>query len=119
MAIRPRPRGACHRAAQLGDQRGGAAAVGQREVQVPVAPVDQPKAAPFEVLAGRLHQPLAGPAGTRPHPGQRRVQRDLDLVLQIQVRMREESQQARQILAEQLLSHRRVGNQVGCGWRQR
>jgi histidine ammonia-lyase len=90
-------------AAQLGDQWGGAATLGQLEVQVAVAPVDQPKAISLEVLAGRLHQPLARPASPRPHPGQGRVQRDLDLVLQGQVRMAKQSQQPGQILREQLL----------------
>jgi hypothetical protein len=114
--------GAGHGAAQLGDQRHRAAAVGHGPVQVAVAPVDQPKAALFEVLAGRLHPPLAGAAGPRPHSGQGRVQGDLDLAVQVQVRtlkQPQQPQQAGQVLGEQLVGQRGVGDQVACGWRQR
>src|SRR6266511_1928187 len=77
--------GAGHRAAQLGDQRRRAAPISQLEVQPPLAPVNQPKATPLVVLAGRLDPPLAGPPGAGPHPGQGRVQGDLDLLLHVQV----------------------------------
>src|SRR6266702_5378284 len=46
---------------------------GHRPVQVPVAPVDQPKAVLLVVGAGRLDQPLARPASPRPDPRQGRV----------------------------------------------
>jgi hypothetical protein len=110
--------GAGHGPAQLVAERHGAAAVGQRPVQISLAPVHQPKAVLLEVLAGRLHQPLAGPAGARPHSGQGRVQGDLDLVLQVQVRVAQQLQQARQILREQVIGQGRVGDQVHSGWRQ-
>jgi hypothetical protein len=115
----PTPPGAVGGAAQLGAQRHGAAAVGQREVQVPVAPVHQPKAVPLGVLAGGLDQPLPGPAGARPDPGQGRVQGDLDLVLQVQVRTPQQPQQPGQVLREQVIGQGGIGNQVACGWRQR
>jgi hypothetical protein len=47
------------------------------------------------------------------------VQGDLDLVLQIQVRMFEQAQQARQVLGQQVLGQGGIGDQVGCGWRHR
>ena len=111
--------GAGHRAAQLGAQRHGAAALGQLEVQPTLAPVHQPKAVLLGVVAGRLHPPLARSAATGPHPGQGRVQGDLDLVLQVQVRTPQQPQQPRQVLREQVVGQGRIGNQVGCGWRQR
>jgi len=113
--------GTRHGAAQLGDQRGGAAALGQVEVQVAVAPVHQPKAVLLEVLAGRLHQVLPGAADPRPHPGQGRVQGDLDLVLQVQIGAAEDLQQMRQIGWPQLVGvgQGRVGQQHGGGWRHR
>jgi hypothetical protein len=104
-----------HGAAQLGDQRCGAAAVGQLEVQHAVAPVHQPEAILLDVGAGRLHQPLPGSAGAGPHPGQGWVQRDLDLVLQVQVRVAEQAQQAGQILGEQVLGQGGIGDQVAGG----
>jgi len=111
--------GALDGAAQLGDQRRGAAAIGQREVQVAVAPVDQPKAVSLEVLARGLHQPLASSASPRPHPRQGRVQGDLDLVLQVQVRAPKQPQQAGQVLGEQVVGQGRIRDQVVRGWRQR
>jgi hypothetical protein len=47
------------------------------------------------------------------------MQGDLDLVLQVQVRMFQQAQQAGQILGEQVVGQGRIGNQVACGWRQR
>ena len=111
--------GAGYRTAQLGDQRHGAAAVGQLEVQVAVTPVDQPKAVPLVVVAGRLDPPLTGPADTGPHPGQGRVQGHFDLVLQVQVRTPKQVKQAGQILREQVLGQGRIRDQLACGWRQR
>jgi hypothetical protein len=116
--------GALGGAAQLRTQRRRAAAVGQFEVQMAVAPVDQPRAVLLKavllvVLAGRLDQPLPGPASPGPDPGQGRVLGDLDLVLQVQVRALQQAQQARQVLGEQLVGQGGIGNQSVCGWRQR
>ena len=108
-----------HGAAQLGAHRHRAAAVGQLEVQVAVAPVDQSKAILLGVVAGRLDPPLAGPAGAGPHPGQGRVQGDLDLVLQVQVRPAKQVQQAGQVGGDQVGGQGRIGDQACCGWRQR
>jgi hypothetical protein len=95
------------------------AALGQLEVQGAVAPVDQPEAVALEVLAGGLDQPLAGSAAAGPHPGQGRVQGDLDLVLEVQVRPPEQVKQAGQILGEQVFGEGRIRDQASCGWRQR
>jgi len=111
--------GAGHGAAQLGAEWYRAAAVGQGEVQRAVAPVDQPKAVPLVVVAGRLDQPLPRPASPRPDPGQGGVQGDLDLVLQVQVRMAQQAQQTGQIGGEQVGGQGRIGDQGVCGWRQR
>jgi len=113
--------GALDGAAQLVAQRGGAAAVGHRPVQLAVAPVHQPEAVLLGVGAGGLDPPGAGPASARPHPRQGRVQGDLDLVLQVQVRVAQQPQQPGQILGEQLVGVGQggVGNQPGSGWRQR
>ncbi len=54
-----------------------------------------------------------------PDPRQGRVQRDLDLVLQVQVRAAQQPEQAGQILGEQVVGQGRVGDQVACGWRHR
>ena len=105
----------CERAADLRQHLGRRdrarppVGVGDLPVQVPVAPVDQPKAALLGVGAGRLDPPLPGPAGAGPHPGQGGMQGDLDLAVQVQVRPFKQAQQAGQILREQ----------VACGWRQR
>jgi hypothetical protein len=102
----------------VGTQWCGAAAVGQGEVQVAVAPVDQPKAVLLGVGAGRLDPPLARAAAAGPDPGQGRVQGDLDLVLQVQVRAFQQPQQAGQILGEQVVGQGGIGDQAGGGWRQ-
>jgi hypothetical protein len=109
--------GAGHRAAQLRAQGRGAAAVGQLPVQLAVTPVHQPEAVLLGVGARCLDQPLTRPAGARPDPGQGRVQGDLDLVLQVQVRVAQQPQQAGQVLGPQLLGQGGVGDQVACGWR--
>jgi hypothetical protein len=119
MAIRPRERErwtARRSWAHSGTARRPSAS---RPVQVAVAPVHQPEAVLLEVLAGRLHPPLPGAASPRPDPGQGRVQGDLDLVLEVQIRVAEQPEQARQILWDQVISQRRIRDQVACGWRHR
>jgi hypothetical protein len=113
------PARAGHRAAQLGAQRHRAAAVGQLEVQPTVAPVDQSEAVLLGVVAGRLDPALPSPAGTRPDPGQGRVQGDLDLVLEVQVGMFEQVQQPGQVGGDQLVGQGWIGDQPAGGWRHR
>jgi hypothetical protein len=119
MAILDARARAGNRPAQLVAQRRGAAAVGQRPVQVTLAPVDQPKAVLLGVVAGCLDQPLPGPAAAGPDPGQGGVQGDLDLVLQVQVRAAQQVQQPGQVGGEQLVGQGRIRDQGVCGWRQR
>ena len=118
MAIRPRERERAT-ARRNWAQNGAARRPSASAQSEPLAPVHQPEAVPFVVVARRLDPPLAGAAGAGPHPGQGRVQGDLDLVLQVQVRAPEQPQQARQILGEQVGGQGRIRDQVGCGWRQR
>ena len=46
------------------------------------------------------------------------MQGDLDLVLQVQVRAFQQTQQAGQILGEQVVGQGGIGDQAGGGWRQ-
>jgi hypothetical protein len=101
---------------QLVDQRLRPAAGGGQAVEEAVAPVQRAEAGHLGVLARGLDQPLAAPAPGRPHPGQRRVQGGLDLVLQVQVGPGERGQQARQV-GRDVDQGREVGEQVGDGWR--
>ena len=115
----PTPAGALDGAAQLRTQRRGATPLGQLEVQVPLAPVHQPKAVLLGIVARGLDPPLARSAAAGPHPGQGGVQGDLDLVLQVQVRALQQPQQAGQILGHQVLGQGRIRDQLDRGWRHR
>jgi hypothetical protein len=115
----PTRAGACNGPAELVAEWHGAAAVGQLEVQGAVAPVHQPKAVLLGVGARGLHPPLPGATSARPDPGQGRVQGDLDLVLQVQIRAAQQPEQAGQVLGEQVVGQGRIGDQTSCGWRHR
>jgi hypothetical protein len=117
MAMRPR---ALERwTARRSWAHSGAAALGQGEVQLTVAPVDQPEAVPLGVGARGLDQPLAGSAAAGPHPGQGWVQGELDLVLQVQVGAGEQLKQPRQVRWEQVVGQGGIGDQQAGGWRHR
>jgi hypothetical protein len=66
-------------------------------------------------------RPLLGVAAARPHPGQGRVQRELDLVLQLQVRTPKHPKQVGQVVGNQLVrvGQGRIRDQLAHGWRRR
>jgi hypothetical protein len=77
----------------LGAQDLGRAAWGQAACKPAVAPVDEPKAIDYGSGSGRLDQALSAAAFATPDPGQGRMKRQLDLVLEIDIGVRQERQQ--------------------------
>ena len=93
------------------------AAGGEAPVKPPVAPVDEPKAIDFVIGPWSFHQALSSAAFATPHAGQRRMEGELDLVLEIDIGVWEEGQELFHIgrhVSEQ------IGfDQFGHGWRGR
>ena len=86
---------------------------GDAPVKPAVAPVDEPEAIDLIVSARGFHQALSPSAFATPHPGQGRVERELDLILEIDIGVRQEVDQLvniRRHCSEQVsLAQRRDG----------
>jgi hypothetical protein len=77
--------GAFDRTTQLSTEWSGPPTGRTLPVEPAVAPVNQPEAILLDIVARRLDQPLPAAALAAPDARERWVQRDFDLVLQVQV----------------------------------
>jgi hypothetical protein len=101
----------------LGAEDIGGAAWGQPTLKPAVTPVDEPEAIDFVVGPRRFNQALAAPAFAAPDAGQGGMERQLDLILQVDIGPGQEGQQCGQIGWHVF---QQIGlDKVGDGWRRR
>ena len=100
MATRPRARERSHAARSWSRNRSAVRRGPTRPSNQPVAPIDQAEAVGFAVVAGRLDQALAAPSLAAPDPRQRGVKGNLHLILEVDIRIRKEGEQVRDIGGE-------------------
>jgi hypothetical protein len=76
----------------LGTKDIGGAACGQAAIKPALTPVDEATAIDLVVGAGRLDQALPAPAFATPDAGEGGMERQLDLVLEIDIGVRQKAQ---------------------------
>jgi hypothetical protein len=89
--------GASHRCAHLFTEHISCPSRRNSAIEPAIAPIHQTKAIDLAVIARCLDQTLPTSTFMRPDTGERRVKGNLDLILQIQVGLRQNSQQSRQV----------------------
>jgi hypothetical protein len=95
----------------------GSATGGQAALEPAVTPVDKPKAIDLVIGTGGLDQALATAALAAPDARQRRMERELDLVLEIDIGVRQQAQQLVNV-GRHVLQQLRFDKR-GHGWRGR
>src|SRR5512135_80041 len=70
---------------------------GDPAIKPAVSPVDQPKAIDLAVLARRFHQPLPTTPFQAPDPRQGGMKGKLHLILQVEIGMRHQGEEMRQV----------------------
>jgi hypothetical protein len=101
----------------LGTKNVGRPAWGQSAIEPARAPVDEPKAIDLLIGPGRLDEALAASAFATPDPGEGGMKRQLDLILERDVSVRQEAQQLVHVGRHVL---QKIGITQGShGWRGR
>src|SRR5215510_4558583 len=101
----------------LGAKDIGRTAWGQSAVKPARTPIDEAKAINLVVSARGLDQPLPAPAFPAPDPREGRMKRKLDLILEIEIGVRQEGPQFFQVWRHCL---QEIGiHKSGNGWRRR
>ena len=108
--------GTSHSAPHLFTKHISSASCSNTAIEPAITPVDQAKAIDLAIIPRCFDQALPTPPLATPDARQRRMQGDLDLILQVHVGSRQQPQQPGQILG-QLVPQQRIRHQVVNGWR--
>src|SRR5690349_9039185 len=93
MATRPRSAGTCHSSTHLLAEHIGCASRSDPAIEPAITPVDQAKAIDLAIIPRCFDQPLPTSPLATPDTREGRMKGHLHLILQIQVRVRQECQQ--------------------------